>query len=69
MVLGALKAKHFTESTSLFFCDLQMQSSLVMPIRQEQMVFYSIVNHPTFMEENPGKAYLKYEKCKPKEKM
>lgn len=35
-----------------------MWSSLIMPIRQKQMVLYSTVNHSTFMEENPGRFIL-----------
>lgn len=38
-----------------FFQASKMWSSLIMPIRQEQMVFYSTVNYLTFTEENPGR--------------
>lgn len=45
-----------------------MWSSLITPIRQEQMVLYSIVNHSTFMEENPGRFISNTRSVNPKEK-
>lgn len=72
-ILGAAPvsyAKHSSEPTSshVIFQAPKLWSSLIMPIRQEQMVFNSTVNHSTFMEENPGRFISNMKSVSPKEK-